>query len=224
MVFITAGLGGGTGTGSAPVVTRAANEAGALSIAIVTQPFSAEGGLRQENAAAGLERLREEADTVIVIPNDRLLESVGNLPVQEAFKVADEVLRRGVTGVTELITESRLVNLDFADVQTVMTSGGVAMIGFGESDSQRKATDALRNATRSPLLDVEIESAEAALVNVTGGPEMTIEQAEGVIEHLYERIDPGARIIWGTGLDQSLEATVRVMLVVTGIDYQPASG
>ncbi|WP_266075973.1 cell division protein FtsZ [Haladaptatus caseinilyticus] len=217
MVFVTAGLGGGTGTGSAPVVAKAAREAGALTIAIVTTPFTAEGEVRRTNAEAGLERLRDVSDTVIVVPNDRLLDSVGKLPVKQAFKVADEVLMRSVKGITELITKPGLVNLDFADVRTVMEKGGVAMIGLGESDSDQKAQDSVKSALRSPLLDVDISGAKSALVNVTGGNDMSIEEAEGVVEQIYDRIDPDARIIWGTSIDESLEGTMRTMIVVTGV-------
>ncbi|MFC7211330.1 cell division protein FtsZ [Natronoarchaeum sp. GCM10025321] len=218
MVFVTAGLGGGTGTGSAPVVAKAARESGALTIAIVTTPFTAEGEVRRTNAEAGLERLRDVADTVIVVPNDRLLDSVGKLPVRQAFKVSDEVLMRSVKGITELITKPGLVNLDFADVRTVMERGGVAMIGLGESDSDSKAQDSVKTALRSPLLDVDISGANSALVNVTGGSDMSIEEAEGVVEEIYDRIDPDARIIWGTSVDEELEGMMRTMIVVTGVD------
>ncbi|AFZ72187.1 cell division protein FtsZ [Natronobacterium gregoryi] len=217
MVFVTAGLGGGTGTGSAPVVAKAAREAGALTIAIVTTPFTAEGEVRRTNAEAGLERLRDVSDTVIVVPNDRLLDSVGKLPVRQAFKVSDEVLMRSVKGITELITKPGLVNLDFADVRTVMERGGVAMIGLGESDSEAKAEDSVKTALRSPLLDVDISGASSALVNVTGGNDMSIEEAEGVVEEIYDRIDPDARIIWGTSIDENLEGNMRTMIVVTGV-------
>ncbi|MFB6361404.1 MAG: cell division protein FtsZ [Halobacteriales archaeon] len=218
MVFVTAGLGGGTGTGAAPVVAKAARESGALTISIVTTPFTAEGEVRRTNAEAGLERLRNVSDTVIVVPNDRLLDAVGKLPVRQAFKVADEVLMRSVKGITELITMPGLVNLDFADVRTVMERGGVAMIGLGESDSEAKATDSVKSALRSPLLDVDISAANSALVNVTGGPDMSIEEAEGVVEEIYDRIDPDARIIWGTSVDDELEGTMRTMIVVTGVE------
>lgn len=218
MVFVTAGLGGGTGTGSAPVVAKAARESGALTIAIVTTPFTAEGEVRRTNAEAGLERLRDVADTVIVVPNDRLLDAVGKLPVRQAFKVSDEVLMRSVKGITELITKPGLVNLDFADVRTVMEKGGVAMIGLGESDSESKAQDSVKSALRSPLLDVDISSANSALVNVTGGSDMSIEEAEGVVEEIYDRIDPDARIIWGTSIDEELEGEMRTMIVVTGVE------
>ncbi|GGL31229.1 cell division protein FtsZ [Halarchaeum grantii] len=218
MVFVTAGLGGGTGTGSAPVVAKAAREAGALTISIVTTPFTAEGEVRRNNAEAGLERLRDVSDTVIVVPNDRLLDSVGKLPVRQAFKVSDEVLMRSVKGITELITKPGLVNLDFADVRTVMEKGGVAMIGLGESDSDSKAVDSVKSALRSPLLDVDIGQANSALVNVTGGPDMSIEEAEGVVEEIYNRIDPDARIIWGTSVDEDLDGEMRTMVVVTGVE------
>jgi len=218
MVFVTAGLGGGTGTGAAPVVAKAARESGALTISIVTTPFTAEGEVRRTNAEAGLERLRNVSDTVIVVPNDRLLDAVGKLPVRQAFKVADEVLMRSVKGITELITMPGLVNLDFADVRTVMERGGVAMIGLGESDSEAKATDSVKAALRSPLLDVDISAANSALVNVTGGPDMSIEEAEGVVEEIYDRIDPDARIIWGTSVDDELEGSMRTMIVVTGVE------
>jgi len=218
MVFVTAGLGGGTGTGSAPVVAKAARECGALTIAIVTTPFTAEGEVRRTNAEAGLERLRDVADTVIVVPNDRLLDAVGKLPVKQAFKVSDEVLMRSVKGITELITKPGLVNLDFADVKTVMERGGVAMIGLGESDSESKAQDSVKSALRSPLLDVDISGANSALVNVTGGSDMSIEEAEGVVEEIYDRIDPDARIIWGTSVDEEIDGTMRTMIVVTGVE------
>jgi cell division protein FtsZ len=217
MVFITVGLGGGTGTGVAPVVAKAAREEGALTIAIVTLPFGAEGAIRMENAEAGLERLRDVADTVIVVPNDKLLEVVPKLPLYAAFKVADEVLMRAVKGITELITMPGLVNLDFADVRTVMERGGVAMIGMGESDSEDKAADSVKKAIRSPLLDVDISGATAALVNVIGGPDMTMEEAEGVVQEVYNRVDPNARIIWGAQVDPAMENKMRTLLVVTGV-------
>jgi cell division protein FtsZ len=217
MVFITAGLGGGTGTGAAPIIAKSARDEGALTIAVVTLPFTAEGAIRMENAEAGLERLREVADTVIVVPNDRLLEVVPRLPLYAAFKVSDEVLMRAVKGITELITMPGLVNLDFADVRTVMERGGVAMIGVGESDSEDKAVDSVKKALRSPLLDVDISGATAALVNVVGGPDMTMIEAEGVVQEVYERIDPDARIIWGAQIDPDMQHKMRTMLVVTGV-------
>lgn len=217
MIFITCGLGGGTGTGAAPVVAEAAKEAGALTIAIVTLPFSAEGTIRMANAEAGLKRLRDATDTVIVVPNDKLLDVAPNLPLQAAFKVADDVLMRSVKGIAELITRPGLINLDFADVRTVMTNGGVAMIGMGEADGEEKAKDSVSKALRSPLLDVDVSGATSALVNVVGGPDMTVTEAETVVEEVYQRINPDARIIWGAQIDPNLENSLRTMLVVTGV-------
>jgi len=218
MVFVTAGLGGGTGTGAAPVVAQAAQDAGALTISIVTIPFTAEGERRRANADAGLERLRAVSDTVIVVPNDRLLDYAPSMPLQDAFKICDRVLMRSVKGMTELITKPGLVNVDFADVRTIMENGGVAMIGLGESDSENKAQDSIRSALRSPLLDVEFDGANSALVNVVGGPDMSIEEAEGVVEEIYDRIDPDARIIWGASVNQQFEGKMETMIVVTGVE------
>jgi cell division protein FtsZ len=217
LVFVTCGLGGGTGTGGAPIIAEAAQETGALTIAVVTFPFSSEGAIRRSNAEAGLDRLREVTDTVIVIPNDRLLEVVPNYPMQLAFKVSDEILMRAVKGITELITKPALINLDFADVRTVMEKGGVAMIGLGEASGEDKASESVRKALKSPLLEVDISGARAALVNVTGGPDMTIEEAESIVEEIYSKVDPDARIIWGAMVDPELENTMRTMLIVTGV-------
>ncbi len=218
MVFVTAGLGGGTGTGAAPVVAQAAQESGALTISIVTIPFTAEGERRRANADAGLERLRAVSDTVIVVPNDRLLDYAPSMPLQDAFKICDRVLMRSVKGMTELITKPGLVNVDFADVRTIMENGGVAMIGLGESDSENKAQDSIRSALRSPLLDVEFDGANSALVNVVGGRDMSIEEAEGVVEEIYDRIDPDARIIWGASVNEEFEGKMETMIVVTGVE------
>ena len=309
MVFITAGLGGGTGTGSAPIVGQIAQDIDALTIAIVTVPFSAEGQLREETANSGLRKLREVVDTVIIVDNDRLLDAAGDVPLQLAFKIADEVLMHSVKGTTELVTTPGLVNLDFADVQTILGSGGMAMIGLGESagadrtadnepemahdrnsdldtidykelqerakatgisadqpkdalvnalserDAERdgeknaeteanadadagipdigllfngydgegsgeesRARAAMKDAIRSPLLDVDLEGASGALVNVIGGPEMSIREAESAVELIHDRIDPAARIIWGTSVDDSLTDTVRVLVIVTGVE------
>ncbi len=217
MVFITCGLGGGTGTGASPVVAEIARDAGALTIAVVTLPFSVEGGIRMDNAEAGLERLRDIVDTVIVIPNDKLLEVVPHLPLQAAFKVCDEVLMRSVKGITELITKPGLVNLDFADVRVIMQKSGVAMIGLGEAEGENKAVESVQRAIRSPLLDVDISGATGALVNVVGGPDMTIAEAESVVNELYTRVDPKARLIWGAAIEPELENIIRTMIVVTGV-------
>jgi cell division protein FtsZ len=217
MVFVTCGLGGGTGTGSAPVVAQAAQESGALTIGVVTLPFSAEGEVRIENMDYGLEKLRENTDTLIVIPNDKLLDAVPRLPLNEAFKVADDVLMRAVKGITELITKPGLINLDFADVRTVMKDGGMAMIGFGEADGQNKAIESVRKALSSPLLEVEVTDAKAALVNVIGGEDMTVEEAEGALQEVYKMMNPEARIIWGVQVSPELKNMIRTLLIVTGV-------
>ncbi|MFO1535351.1 MAG: cell division protein FtsZ [Thermoplasmatota archaeon] len=224
IVFVTCGLGGGTGTGSAPVVAKLAREAGALTIAVCTLPFGVEGAVRMENAEAGLARLRDVCDTVIVIPNDKLLEIAPRLPLAAAFKAADEVLMRSIKGITEMITKPGLVNLDFADLKTIMKKGGVAMIGLGESDSQDRARDAVLEALNSPLLDVDISDATGALVNVVGGPDMTLAEAQQVVQEIYERINKDARIIWGSSVDPHLDRTIRAMLVITGVKSRQILG
>ena len=217
MVFITCGLGGGTGTGGAPVVAQMAKEAGALTIVICTFPFRSEGAIRAENAEYGLEKLRNFADTVVVIPNDKLLELVPRLPINAAFKVADDVLMRAIKGITEVITKPGLINLDFNDIKTIMKGGGVAMIGLGESDSENRAEEAIEEAINSPLIDVDISTATGALVNVTGGNDMSVAEAEKVAEIVQGRISANARIIWGAAVDQTLEHKLRVMLILTGV-------
>jgi len=224
MVFITCGLGGGTGTGTAPVVAKIARDMGALTVAICTLPFRVEGFVRMENAEAGLARLREAADTTILVPNDKLLELAPSLPINAAFKVADEVLLRSIKSITEMITRPGLVNLDFADLKTVLRKGGVAMIGIGESDSENRAHEAVQEAIHSPLLDVDISGASGALVNVVGGPDMTIKEAESCVEEIYGQVHPDARIIWGTSVNPELDHTIRVMLVVTGVKSKQILG
>jgi len=224
MIFITCGLGGGTGTGCAPIVAQIAREAGALTIGVVTLPFTVEGMVRLDNAEAGLKRLREVCDTVIVIPNDKLLDIVPNLALNAAFKVADEVLMRSIKGITEMITMPGLVNLDFADLKTVMKRGGVALIGLGEAEGDNKAVDAITEALNSPLLEVDITEATGALVNVTGGNDMTLREAEKVVEEIYSKIDKNARIIWGTTIDPSMKKSIRAMLVITGVKSKQIVG
>jgi len=224
IVFITCGLGGGTGTGSAPVVASIAQKLGALTVAIVTFPFAMEGLRRRSNAEMGLEKLRKETDTVIVIPNDKLLEIAPNLPLPAAFKVADEILVRAVKGIAELITRPGLINLDFADVRAVMEDGGVAMIGMGESDTENRAVEAIEKAINSPLLSVDITGAKGALINVVGGEDLTLSEAEKVVEVVSERLDPRANIIWGAQIQNDLKGMLRVMLVITGVKSKQILG
>ena len=224
--FVTCGLGGGTGTGASPVVARLAKEAGALTIAVATIPFRGEGKMRMENAEWGLERLREAADTVVVIPNDRLLELVPKLSLTAALKVADEVLMKSIKGLTEMITRPGLVNLDFNDLKTIMKGGGVAMMGLGESDedSDDRAIDAINQAIHSPLLEVDISEATGVLVDVIGGPDMTLSEAERAAEEVQAKVSPNARIIWGAAIDPSYDKRMRVMLVVTGVKSKQILG
>ncbi|MCI0497128.1 MAG: cell division protein FtsZ [Thermoplasmata archaeon] len=224
IVFVTCGLGGGSGTGSAPVVAKLSKDEGALTIGIVTRPFKAEGIVRSENSEYGLEKLRNVADTVIVIPNDKLLQLVPRLALNDAFKVADEILMRSIKGITEIVTKPGLVNLDFADIKTIMKGGGVAMIGLGEASGEDKAIAALNEALNSPLLDVDISYATGCLVNVTGGPHMTVLEAETVAEQVNKRINPNARIIWGAMIDPTLTDTLRVMVILTGVKSEQILG
>ncbi len=217
MVFITCGLGGGTGTGSAPVVAEIAKKSGALTIAIVTIPFEMEGARRFENAMYGLERLEKHADTLIVIPNDKLLELAPDLPLQTAFKVADEILTNAVKGIAELVTKTGLVNLDFADIRAVMGKGGVSMIGIGESDGENRALNAVDKAINNPLLDVDISGATGALINVCGGQDMTLEEARQVVDTISKKLDEEARTIWGAQISEDLGTAMKVLLIVTGV-------
>ena len=217
MVFITCGEGGGTGTGAAPVVAELAKKQGALTIAVVTVPFTIEGKKRIENAAYGLERLEEVVDTLIIIPNDKLLEFAPELPLHTAFKLADEILTNSVKGLTELVTKPGLVNLDFADVRAIMKDGGVSLIGLGESDSQDKAIEAVEKAIQNPLLDVDISQATGALVNIIGGMDLSLDEARIVIEQIGGRMRPDAKVIWGAQLSEDMEKTIRVMLIATGV-------
>lgn len=217
MVFINCGLGGGTGTGASPIVADVAKKVGALTVGIVTMPFVMEGQSRLKNAQEGLENLESVVDTLIVIPNDKLLEIVPDVSILTAFKVADEILVNAVKGIAELITKPGLVNLDFADVRAVMSSGGLAMIGMGESDSESRAVESVEKSLSNPLLDVAIEGASGALINVSGGEGVTIKECQEIVEAVNNKINPDAKIIWGAQIDKALGDSVRTMLIVTGV-------
>jgi len=217
LVFVTCGLGGGTGTGAAPVVADIAKRMGALTIGVVTLPFTVEGQKRIENAQWGLEKMASIVDTLIVIPNDKLLEIAPELPIHTAFKVADEILTNAVRGITELITKTGLVNLDFADVKAVMSNGGVSLIGIGEADSQHRAKDAVERALKNPLLDVDITNASGALVNIIGGPDMTLDEYKTVMQIVGEKVSPDAKIISGAQISPDMDKTIKVLLIVTGV-------
>src|SRR3989338_3353810 len=210
MVFVTCGLGGGTGTGSAPVVAEIAKKLGALTVGVVTMPFSMEGNRRYENAVVGLEKMEQVADTLIVIPNDKLLELAPELPLHTAFKVADEILTNAVKGTTEVITKAGLVNLDFADIKAVMSGGGVALIGLGESDSQERAQEAVEKALQNPLLDVDVSGASGALVNIIGGPDLSLDETRKILETINKRLNPEAKLIWGAQISEDMEKVISV--------------
>lgn len=222
LVFVTCGMGGGTGTGAAPVVAELVKKNKALTIGVVTMPFTVEGKKRAENAMEGIANLRAHADTVIVIPNDKILEIAPDLPVNAAFKVADEVLTNAVKGITEMITKPGLINLDFADLRTILEKGGAAMIGLGEStshgaNSESRALEAVENALTSPLLDVDISNAGRALINVVGGSDMTLREAEMIVEAVSAKISDNAHIIWGAMIDDTLPKNqIQAMVVIAG--------
>jgi cell division protein FtsZ len=224
LVFITCGLGGGTGTGSVSVIADVAKKTGALTIAVVTIPFQMEGGRRYDNAMWGLKKLEGIVDTLIVIPNDKLLELAPDLPLHTAFKIADEILTNSVKGIAELVTKAGLVNLDFADIKAVMGDGGVALIGVGESDTDNRAVEAVEKSINNPLLDVDISGANGALINVSGGSDMTLEEARKVVETISNRLDEDARVIWGAQISNDLEGMIRVMLIVTGVRSEQMRG
>ena len=224
MVFITCGLGGGTGTGSAPFVAHVAKKMGILSVAIVTVPFMMEGSHRFENAMLGLEKLEQSVSTLIVIPNEKLLELAPQLPLQTAFKVADEILTNAVKGIAELVTKTGLVNLDFADVKAIMGEGGVAMIGVGESDSDTRGEESVQKALENPLIDVDVTNATGALINISGGENLTLDESRKIVEAVSSRLDPHAKIIWGAQIYKDLERTVRTMVIITGVSSEQIFG
>jgi cell division protein FtsZ len=217
MIFVTAGEGGGTGTGAAPIVAQLAGELGALCVGVVTRPFSFEGRRRAEVASLGVEELRDHVDTLIVIENDRLLQVVEKqTSIVDAFRMADDVLRQGVQGITDLITIPGLVNLDFADVRTIMNEAGSALMGIGSASGEGRATSAARQAVSSPLLESSIEGATGILLNVTGGPDIGLFEVNEAAEVVTSAADQNANVIFGAVIDESLSDEVRVTVIATG--------
>jgi cell division protein FtsZ len=216
LVFITAGMGGGTGTGASPVVADIAKQEGAIVVAIVTYPFKMERA-RLTKADEGIEKLREVADTVIVIDNNRLVELVPNLPIEQAFLVADEVIARAVKGITETITLPSLINLDYADVRAIMTGGGVSVISVGESKGNNKVNEAVDSALRNALLDIDYTGAHGVLIHVTGGPDMTLGEVNEIGMKLTEAVAPDAQVIWGARVLPEYEGRVEVITIFTGV-------
>ena len=219
MVFITCGMGGGTGTGAAPVVAEIAQALGALTVAIVTKPFSFEGKKRMENALKGLEELKKHVDTLIVIPNDRLREIIDKTtPMLEAFKEVDNVLRRGVQSISDLIAVVGLVNLDFADVKTIMLNQGMAHMGVGRASGENRAEDAAKEAIQSPLLETSIEGAKGVIINITGGEDLGLHEVNTAAELVQRSVDPEANIIFGTVTDPSMQDEIQITVIATGFE------
>ncbi len=216
MIFLIAGMGGGTGTGAAPVIAQTAKDMGAIVIGVVTMPFKIERA-RLDKAELGLEKLRQYSDTVIVIDNNRLVDIAGNLPITQAFAVANELISTMIKGIVETIAIPSLVNLDYADVKAIMTQGGVSVIGVGESDTENRVEEAVKKAMLNPLLDVNYEGATGALLHITGGPDLTLEEVNRVGESVTKGLDQDAQVIWGARIDESMAGKIRVMIIVTGV-------
>jgi cell division protein FtsZ len=225
MVFVTAGMGGGTGTGAAPVVAGIAKELGALTVAVVTKPFSFEGQRRMKLAEAGIEELRKNVDTLIIIPNDRLLQVVDKkTSLMDAFQVVDDVLREGVKGITDLITQSGLINLDFADVKAIMQDSGTALMGIGRSTGESRAIEAARGAIDSPLLEISIDGAKGILMNITGGPDLGMYEIDEAAKTITEAADPEANIIFGAVIDETMQGEVQITVVATNFEGKRGGG
>lgn len=218
MVFITCGLGGGTGTGAAPMFARLAQEAGALTVAIVTKPFAFEGARRMRQAEEGLEELKQHTDSIITVSNNQLLEVIGRIPFRDAFKEADNVLRQGVQTITDLIAVPAMINLDFADVKSVMENQGSALIGIGMADGENRAIDAAQNAITSPLLEAQIDGASKAIINVTGGESITIYDANDAVEFIRQSAGRDIDIIFGVAINEQLQDNIIVTVIATGFE------
>jgi len=224
MVFITAGMGGGTGTGAAPVIAEVARDFGALTVAVVTRPFSFEGRVRARTAEAGLNLLQERVDSLIVIPNDRLLQLVDRrAPLQQAFAVADEILRQGIQGISELITVPALINLDFNDVRAVMKDSGAALMAIGVASGEERALAAAQQAITSPLLDITISGAKGVLLNVTGGDDLALYEVNQAAELIRQTASPDANIIFGAAINEALNERIQITVIATGFEVSAGS-
>ena len=221
MVFVTAGMGGGTGTGAAPIVAGLAKEMGILTIGVVTKPFTFEGKKRLAQAERGIESLKSKVDTLIVIPNDKLLQIIDRkTSMSEAFMLADDVLRQGVQGISDLITVTGTVNLDFADVKTIMLNTGMAHMGTGRASGENKAEDAAKQAIQSPLLETSIEGARGVIINITGGEELGLQEVNTAAELIQRSVDPEANIIFGTVIDPNMEDEIQITVIATGFEQE----
>ena len=216
LVFVTAGMGGGTGTGAAPVVSKIAKEQGAIVVGMVSTPFNVERA-RTVKAEEGLEKLRNEADSIIVLDNNRLLDYVPNLPIGKAFSVMDQIIAETVKGISETITQPSLINLDYADMTSIMNQGGVAVMLVGETQDKNKTEEVVKDAMNHPLLDVDYRGASGGLVHITGGPDLTLKEAEGIAQQITERLEASANVIWGARIQENYKGKVRVMAIMTGV-------
>ena len=224
LVFITAGMGGGTGTGAAPVVASIAKEMGILTIAVVTKPFRFEGRKRMDNAEYGIKNLQNNVDTLVIIPNDKLLSIVPkNTPILEAFKTADDVLRQGIQGISDLIVTSSLINLDFADVKAIMKNRGLAHMGLGRGKGENRTIEAVRQAVQSPLLETTIEGATGIILNIKGGPDLTLDEVYQSADLVKEVVDPSCNIIFGSGIDVDMADEVEITVIATGFNGHSVS-
>ncbi|MFC7131790.1 MULTISPECIES: cell division protein FtsZ [Salinibaculum] len=223
LVFVTAGMGGGTGTGAAPVVSKIAKEQGAIVVGMVSTPFNVERA-RTVKAEEGLERLRDEADSIIVLDNNRLLDYVPNLPIGKAFSVMDQIIAETVKGISETITQPSLINLDYADMTSIMNQGGVAVMLVGETQDKNKTEEVVKDAMNHPLLDVDYRGASGGLVHITGGPDLTLQEAEGIAQNITDRLEADANVIWGARIQQEYKGKVRVMAIMTGVQSAQVLG
>ncbi len=217
IVFVTAGLGGGTGTGGAPVIAEVAKEMGAVVVGIVTLPFEAEGDRRRSVAQWGLERLSKNVDTLVVIRNDRILEVTGELPMHQAFLVADELMARAIKAISDVAQKPALINVDLADLRTILENGGLALMGVGESDSENRAMKALQEALENPLFEGDISGATGAIVHISCGSDFSLDEMGEVLEAVAGILSPEANLIWGVGLEESLKSAVRVLVIIVGV-------
>lgn len=223
MVFVTAGMGGGTGTGASPLIAEIARKSGALTVGVVTRPFNFEGVKRADYAIKGIEELRGKVDTLIVIPNERLLTVVQkNTRLSEAFRVADDVLRQGIQGITDVIVKAGEVNVDFADVKTIMTNAGSALMGIGIAEGEDRALVAAKEAISSPLLEASIKGAKGVLFNVTGGDDLTLSEVHQAAAHIHDSVDPEAMVIFGSVVDPNMEGKVKITVIAAGFSDQPS--
>ncbi|PSP22317.1 cell division protein FtsZ [Halobacteriales archaeon QH_10_65_19] len=223
LVFVTAGMGGGTGTGAAPVISKIAKEQGAIVVGMVSTPFNVERA-RTVKAEEGLERLREEADSIIVLDNNRLLDYVPNLPIGKAFSVMDQIIAETVKGISETITQPSLINLDYADMTSIMNQGGVAVMLVGETQDKNKTEEVVKDAMNHPLLDVDYRGASGGLVHITGGPDLTLQEAEGIAQNITNRLEASANVIWGARIQEEYKGKVRVMAIMTGVQSAQVLG